>query len=267
MRLMWIEFLWFQWAEINNCDRKKAGGHFPKYAFALWQVRINNCIFFRILTDYSNNAQSNPFRDTAWSACTCPWEHAQSAIAGRLDLTHAIINPILGRHAATGTWVSGKSKGVPQKTTPYQDRVLLRMVRQDRFISARSLVAWMRNLYEMRAGEITMNNQLLPHGYRAYKPARKPLLTANHHRLHLEWIYSIQAGGGSVHIYGAFHSGAKSPFVLPDRYFAGELYRGNLQNTLVPFARQHFGITTATKMITPHLTMLKWSLVSISRAL
>ena len=38
----------------------------------------------------------------------------------------------------------------------------------------------------------------------------------------------VHAGGGLVHVWGAFHSSAKSPFVLPDRYFTGELYRGIL---------------------------------------
>ena len=55
----------------------------------------------------------------------------QSAIAGRMDLTHATVNYILRRHAANGTLVPGKSTGAPQKTTPRQDRALLRMVWQD----------------------------------------------------------------------------------------------------------------------------------------
>ena len=47
---------------------------------------------------------------------------------------------------------------------------------------------------------------------------------------------------------------AQTPFVLPDRHLTGELYRDILRNTLMPFARQHLGITTATYTITPHLT-------------
>ena len=46
---------------------------------------------------------------------------------------------------------------------------------------------------------------------------------------------------GSVHVWGAFHNSAKSPLVLPDGYLTGVLYRGILQNTLVPFARHYFG--------------------------
>ena len=57
----------------------------------------------------------------------------------------------------------------------------------DRFLSARGLTARMRNLYGMRAGRTTVNNRLLSRGYRAYRPTTKPLLTANHRRLRLEW--------------------------------------------------------------------------------
>ena len=156
------------------------------------------------------------------------------------------------------------------------------MVRQDRFISAQALMA------RMRAGQKIINYWLLSLGCRTYKPTRKPLLTANHRRLCLEWAqrwqnltmthwkhvifryesrfqlylvdgrlrvcrslgehfqqgceaYRHQADGGLVHIWGAFHSGARSPPVLPNRCVNAELYRGILQNTLVPFARQLFG--------------------------
>ena len=53
--------------------------------------------------------------------------------------------------------------------------------------------------------------------------------------------YRAQAGGGWEHVWGAFHSGTKSPPVLPDRYLTSKLYEGILRNTLVPFARQNFG--------------------------
>ena len=85
----------------------------------------------------------------------------QGAIAARVGLTRATVNRILKRHVATGSLVPGKSSGAPRKTTPRQDRALLRMVRQDRFLSARALTARMRNLYGMRAGRTTVNNRLI----------------------------------------------------------------------------------------------------------
>ena len=41
--------------------------------------------------------------------------------------------------------------------------------------------------------------------------------------------HGVQAGGVSVHVWGAFHNSAKSPLVLPDGYHTGVLYRGILQ--------------------------------------
>ena len=117
---------------------------------------------------------------------------ALSNFAAPVGLTRATINRILKRQDATGSLVPGKSSGAPQKTTPRQDRALLRMVRQDRFLSARALKARMRNLYGMRAGRTMVNNRLLSRGYRAYRPTTKPLLTANHRRLRLEWAQRWQ---------------------------------------------------------------------------
>ena len=98
----------------------------------------------------------------------------QGAIAACVGLTRATVNRILKRHAATGSLVPDKSSGAPRKTTPRQDCALLRMVRQDRFLSARALTARMRNLYGMKAGRTTVNNRLLSRGYRAYRPTTKP---------------------------------------------------------------------------------------------
>ena len=89
IKSIWMIFLCFKWAEIDikctcACSPMKSilhwqGFHFnakwdcrspkpqvrllfPKSALALWQVRIDNCIFFSILTDCSNNAPFNPYR-------------------------------------------------------------------------------------------------------------------------------------------------------------------------------------------------------------
>ena len=57
----------------------------------------------------------------------------QGAIAAREGLTRATVNRILKRHSATGSLVPGKSSGGSRKTTPRQDRALLRM--SDRIVS------------------------------------------------------------------------------------------------------------------------------------
>ena len=55
----------------------------------------------------------------------------QGAIAAHVGLTRATVNRILKKYASTGSLVPGKSSGAPRKTTPRQQRALLRMVRQE----------------------------------------------------------------------------------------------------------------------------------------
>ena len=59
------------------------------------------------------------------------------------------------------------------------------------FIRARASSARMRNLYGMRAGPKTINKQLFFRGYRAYRPTRKLLLTANHRRFRFEMAQNL----------------------------------------------------------------------------
>ena len=252
------------------------GGRSPKSIFTLWQLCQYLHIFSKVFLIVRTMPRPTPMGIRHEVFALAREGIKQGAIAARVGLTRATVNRIFKRHAATGSLVPGKSSGAPRKTTPRQDRALLRMVRQDRFLSARALTARMRNLYGMRAGRTTVNNRLLSRGYRAYRPTTKSLLTANHRRLRLEWAqrwrnltvahwqhvifgdesrfqlypvdgrlrvrrlpgerfrpgcqaHRVQAGGGSVHVWGAFHNSAKSPLVLPDGYLTGVLYRGILQ--------------------------------------
>ena len=265
------------------------GGRSPKSIYTLWQLWINICIFFSFFFSIVRTMPHPTPMGIRHEVFALAREGInQCAIAAHVGLTRATVNRILKRHAAIGSLVPGKSLGAPRKTTPRQDRALLRMVQQDCFLSARALTARMRNLYGMRAGRTMVKNRLLSRGYRAYRPTTKPLLTANHYHLHLQWAqkwwnltmahwqhvtfgdesrfqlypvdgrlrvcrlpgerfllgcqaHRVQAGGGSVHIWGTFHNSAKSPLVLPDGYLTSVLYRGILQNTLVPFAGHYFG--------------------------
>ena len=89
-------------------------------------------------------------------------------------------------------WFQASPQEATPKTTSRQERALFKMVQQDPSIGARGFPALMRNLYGIRAGWTIINNRLLPCGYHAYRPTRKPLLTANHRRLYLEWAQRWQ---------------------------------------------------------------------------
>ena len=102
-----------------------------------------------------------------------------------VGLTHAIVNHIFRTHAATGNLVPGKSTGTPWKNTPLQDRALLRMVWQDRSISARALTAQMKNLYGMKAGWKAISNRLLSAVTVLIDPQRRPC-----------WVSAVSAWSG-----------------------------------------------------------------------
>ena len=65
-------------------------------------------------------------------------------------------------------------------------------------------------------------------------------------------VYLVSASGQGARLigsklvvvrstYGELSTIAPNPLVLPDGYLTGVLYRGILQNTLVPCARHYFG--------------------------
>ena len=66
-----------------------------------------------------------------------------------------------------------------------------------------------------------------------------PCLPGEHFREDFQAV-RVQADRGTVHFWGAFHCGTKSPLVRFDYYLNAVVYRGIMDNTLQPFARQHF---------------------------
>ena len=51
----------------------------------------------------------------------------------------------------------------------------------------------------------------------------------------------VKAGGRSIHVWRSFHNNSKSSLVPRDSNANGLVYRDILRDTLVPFARLHFG--------------------------
>ena len=102
------------------------------------------------------------------------------------------IDHILLRQVATASLEPGKSTGAPWKSTAHQKRALFRKVCEYRFNIARTLTERMSILYAECVGRKMINNRLAARGYHARKFLRKPMLTANHRRLCLDWAWSWQ---------------------------------------------------------------------------
>ena len=158
----------------------------PKSIFTLWQLWINISIFFQKFFWLFEQCPVQPLWVLGMRCLHLPVRALSKVLLLPVWVWLVLPSTACSKDMLPlDLWC--KSSGAPRKTTPRQDRALLRMVRQDRFLSARAMMAGMRNLYGMRAGHTTVNNRLLSRGYRAYRPTTKPLLTANHRRLCLEW--------------------------------------------------------------------------------
>ena len=94
--------------EVQNCS---LGRHFPKSAFALWQVRINNCIFsqFSLIVLIMLCPTLIGIKHEVLALAREGMR--QSVLAGHVGLTHATVNCIFRRRAATGTLVPDRSTG------------------------------------------------------------------------------------------------------------------------------------------------------------
>ena len=180
----------------------------------------------------------------------------QGAIAARVGLTRATFNRIFKRHAATGSLVPGKSSGAPRKgmragRTTVNNRLLSRGCRAYRPTTKpllttnhrRLRLEWAqrwRNLTVAHWQHVIFGDESRFQLYPVDGRLRVRRLPGERFRPGCQ-AHRVQAGGGSVHVWGAFHNSAKSPLVLPVGYLTGVLYRGILQDTLVPFARHYFG--------------------------
>ena len=91
-------------------------GHSPKSAFALWQVRINNCIFYQFSLVLLIIPRPTPTVIRHGVLALAREGMRQCAIVGLMGLTRNTVNRILWRHAPTGTLVPGKSTGLIGRT-------------------------------------------------------------------------------------------------------------------------------------------------------
>ena len=83
--------------------------------------------------------------------------------------------------------VPKKSPGPPLKTTPRQDRVLLRLAQRHRRLSAMSLKERWGAVINIQISRQTVNSRLLKHGYRARRTAIVPRRTQQHLHARLAW--------------------------------------------------------------------------------
>ena len=238
------------------------GGRSPKSIFTLWQLWINICIFFQKF--FWLRALSKVLLlpvwvwlvlpSTAYSKGMLPLDlWCQASLQGLPERQHLgktvhcwgwsdrIVSWVLG------PWRMRNLYGMRAGRTTVNNRLLSRGYRAYRPTTTanhrRLRLEWAqrwRNLTVAHWQHVIFGDESRFQLYPVDGRLRVRRLTGEHFRPGCQ-AHRVQAGGGSVHVWGAFHNSAKSPLVLPHGYLTGVLYRGILQNTLVPFARHYFG--------------------------
>ena len=164
------------------------GGPSPKSILTPWQLSINICIFFQKFFWLFEQCPVQPLWVLGMRCLHLPVRALSKVLL--LPVWVWLVLPSTAYSKGMlplDLWCHASLQGLPErqhlgKTVHcwgWSDRIVCWVLGPWR--------RWMRNLYGMRAGRTTVNNRLLSRGFRAYRPTTKPLLTANHCRLRLEW--------------------------------------------------------------------------------
>ena len=111
----------------------------------------------------------------------------QQDIADTVGILQCTVSRIIRRHQETGSVSPGRSSGRTRITDHRDDRILLRMVRQNRRESARSLSMRWGNQLGRPISRRTTNRRVTAAGYFSRRLVRCPLLIQRHRAARLEW--------------------------------------------------------------------------------
>ena len=111
----------------------------------------------------------------------------QQDIANTVGILQCTVPRIIRRHQETGSVSPGRSSGRTRITDHRDDRILLRMVRQNRRESARSLSMRWGNQLGRAISRHTTNRRVTAAGYFSRRLVRCPLLIQRHRAARLEW--------------------------------------------------------------------------------
>ena len=100
----------------------------------------------------------------------------QNEAANHYGCSQSEVSRLLQKWRQTRTVEDRPRSGRPRKTNQCQDRHLLRMARQNRFLSAMRLRNQWQAVHGQRVSRELVNKRLLQAGYRARRPRIRPRL-------------------------------------------------------------------------------------------
>ena len=113
-------------------------------------------------------------------------------IAKQIKLSKSTVEDVWKRYLETGSHENRPRSGRPPASTSRQDRHLVRMSLQDRFLTAPQLRVEWKESCGVSVSKSTVNCRLVAAGLNGRISRRKPLLTQRHRRLRLEFARQYQ---------------------------------------------------------------------------
>ena len=106
-----------------------------------------------------------------------------SFVSRHLKVARSTIRQWMKQWIEKENFSRSKPSGRPPKTTPRSDRVLVRIVKQNRFANCRLLVS----LWGQHVSRWTVNRRLKKYGFRSYRCAVKPFLSQKNKEARYRW--------------------------------------------------------------------------------
>ena len=101
---------------------------------------------------------------------------SQISIAKRLNINKSIISRLIKKYKSTGSVKTIKSGGRPRKTNLRADKQIVRLMKQNPFLSSKKVVEDLN----LNISASTVRKRALENGLRSFRPSKKPILTKKH---------------------------------------------------------------------------------------
>ena len=113
--------------------------------------------------------------------------HSNVVIAERIGRAVSVVQRIVAQFKSSGSLNSPPKTGRPRKTSVKQDRLMVRLARQDRFKSAAEISRELNASYNCDVSRKTVSRRLVSAGFNARVPASKPLISKKNQKARLKF--------------------------------------------------------------------------------
>lgn len=106
-----------------------------------------------------------------------------TSIAYKFGIHHSVISRIISRFRSSGSLTTIHRGGRPRKTTNRDDQAIIRLIKKDPFISARSI----GNQLKLNVSIRSIQRRSVEGGLKTYRSAKKPFISAKNRRARIEF--------------------------------------------------------------------------------